>query len=198
ADGCGRAGRRLCAEHLDADLSADGARLVLDQHWRLPDRADPGCPGRVSDRLLPRRLHRAEGHLCLVGCRLVCDGPRVSARANGLPRAVLARHSAEYRPADEVPTDGTLYDRAVPDRDSRHRAGLLLQCRACRRLAVSDDGRVSEPGAVAWYLDCDLQRHRLRTDDRHAAVAGTHGRSLATLGTAAAIDRSLSHAYSRN
>src|SRR5262249_8041020 len=36
-----------------------------------------------------------------------------------------------------------------------------------------DDGRVSEPGAVAWRLDRDLQRHRLRADDRHAAaVAG--------------------------
>ena len=76
-------------------------------------------------------------------------------------------------PADEAPADGTLYDRAVPDRDSRHRAGLLLQCRACRRLAVSGDGRVSEPGAVAWHLDRDLQRHRLRADARHAAaVAG--------------------------
>jgi len=29
--------------------------------------------------------------------------------------AVLARHSAECRSADEVPADGTLYDRALPD-----------------------------------------------------------------------------------
>jgi hypothetical protein len=77
--------------------------------------------------------------------------------------------------------------------------GFLLQCRACRRLAVSDDGRVSEPGAVAWHLDRKLQRHRLRADDRHAAaVAGNAWPQFATLEPAAAGDRSSAHAYSRN
>src|SRR5205085_1886757 len=41
ADGRGRAGRRLCARHLDADISAHRARAVGAEHRRLPDDADP-------------------------------------------------------------------------------------------------------------------------------------------------------------
>ena len=41
ADGRRRAGRRLCARHLDADLSAHRAWPVRDQHRRVPPGADP-------------------------------------------------------------------------------------------------------------------------------------------------------------
>ena len=45
ADGRRRAGRRLCAGHLDADLSAHRARPLRLQHRRLPAHPDPRRAG---------------------------------------------------------------------------------------------------------------------------------------------------------
>jgi hypothetical protein len=55
-----------------------------------------------------------------------CDGPRVSARANGQHRAVLARRSAEYRPAAKFPPMGPFMTELYPTK-IRAPGRLLLQ-----------------------------------------------------------------------
>ena len=63
ADGRRRAGRRLCDRHLDADLSAHGARPVGDQHRRVFAGADPRRAVRLSARLLSERRDRPQTDL---------------------------------------------------------------------------------------------------------------------------------------
>ena len=71
ADGGRRAGRRLCARDLDADLSAHRARLVADQHRRLSAGPDPRRLGGLPDRRLSERRDRPQMDLHVVGHRLV-------------------------------------------------------------------------------------------------------------------------------
>ena len=76
ADGRRRAGRRLCARDLDADLSAHRARLVGDQHRRVSTGADPRRALGFLIGLLSERRDRPQIDLHALGDRLVRDDPR--------------------------------------------------------------------------------------------------------------------------
>ena len=54
---------------------------------------------------------------------------------------------------DEIPADGPVHDRAVPDRGARHRPGFLLQCRPRDRLVLPDDGRICQPEPGTRHVD---------------------------------------------
>src|SRR6185295_13261040 len=148
-----------------------------------PIRATLDVTSRVS------RLVCGEGHT-------VCTRPQSSQRQKGLDRKAPSTHDPEPSSA------GSAYCNAAIQCGGREEPVVprhLLCSNAGGRLAVSGDGRVSEPSAVAWHFVRDLQRHRLRADDRHAvAVTGNSWAAvLQLLETAAAGDRSLSHAYSQ-
>jgi hypothetical protein len=95
----------LCAEHLDADLFADSARLVLDQHWGLPDRADALTSPTRSGGRAPF-VWSAVASFVMVLLFLLVPMDNTALFWLGIPLNIVS---------DEVPTDGTLYDRAVPD-----------------------------------------------------------------------------------
>ena len=114
ADGRRRAGRRLCAGHLDADLSAHGARLVGDQHRRVSAGPDPRRADRLSDRLLSERRDRPQMDLSVVGDRLVGHGAGLHVRADEQRRAALPRDPAQYRILMKFPPMGPFMTELYP------------------------------------------------------------------------------------
>jgi hypothetical protein len=134
-----------------------------------------GSGVRIADRLSLRRLSgrrdRPQGDVHAFGRRVDRHGARLSVRADRQCRPAAPRDPAQHRDPDEVRADGSVHDRALPDRHPRHRPGFLLQCRPGDRLGVHDRDRLCDDGHAARHGDRAVLDSGPCADDRHAAAA---------------------------
>jgi MFS family permease len=108
--------------------------------------------------------------------QIFSDDPRLYVRADGQHGAVAGRRSAVHDFSGEIPADGTVHDRALPDRGPRHGPGVLLQCGAGDRLVLPNGGRVREPDSAARHDYCRVQCRRFGDYDRDADVVAGNPR----------------------
>ena len=147
ADGRRRAGRRLRARYLDADLSAHSAR-----HLSAPSTGGfllvqilGALFGFLLGAYLSRRDRPQMRPLCL-GDRVDRHDPRLPVRADRQRGAAARRGPARLRLLMKFPPMGPFMTELYPTDGARHRPGLLLQCRPGDRRVVPGHGRLCQPG----------------------------------------------------